>query len=264
MTSPVQADVEQIRTAAERAARLTHQLLIFGRREKVQLEVLDLNAVVADVQSLLARSIGEQSSWSCTRRPTCLAVRADRGQLEQVLVNLAVNARDAMPDGGTLTIGPGVTLLDEHYARPASRGSRPASYVELSVSDTGVGMSPGRGRRGSSSRSSPPNRKDKGTGLGLATVHGIVAEAGGSLSVYSEPGIGTTFRAFFPAAEQARPPPAATPPAAGVPRAAARRSWWSKMNRPCCRSRPASCDAMGIRCSRRPHGVRSAIAGGRS
>jgi signal transduction histidine kinase len=195
----VQADVEQIRTAAERAARLTHQLLIFGRREKVKVEALDLNAVVADVQSLLVRSIGEQVTLVVHPAPGLPAIRADRGQIEQVLVNLAVNARDAMPDGGTLTIGLGVTRLDEDYAR-MHPGVRPGHYVELSVSDTGEGMSPDV-----AARIFEPffttKPQGKGTGLGLATVHGVVTEAGGSLTVDSEPGTGTTFRAFFPAAD---------------------------------------------------------------
>jgi len=196
---PVQADVEQIRTAAERAARLTRQLLIFGRREKVQLETLDLNAVVADVHSLLARSIGEDVKLVVRPADSLPAVRADRGQIEQVLINLAVNARDAMPHGGVLTIKPGVTHLDEEYARLHPE-VRPGHYVELSVSDTGVGISPEV-----VSRIFEPffttKPRGKGTGLGLATVHGVVTEAGGSLSVHSEQGIGTTFRALFPAAE---------------------------------------------------------------
>jgi signal transduction histidine kinase len=195
----VRADVEQIRTAAERAAQLTRQLLIFGRRDKVKLEALDLNVVVADVQSLLARSIGEYVTLVVQPAASLPAVRADRGQIEQVLINLAVNARDAMPDGGTLTIEPGVTQLGEDYALLHPE-VRPGHYVELSVSDTGVGMSPEV-----ATRIFEPffttKPQGKGTGLGLATVHGVVTDAGGSISVHSEQGTGTTFRAFFPAAE---------------------------------------------------------------
>jgi len=205
----VRADVEQIQTAAERATRLTRQLLIFGRRDKANIEVLDLGAIVTDIHGLLARTIGEDVTLVVRTAEGLPAIRADRGQMEQVLINLAVNARDAMPDGGTLTIGLGTTMLDDDYARLHPQIS-PGHYVELSVSDTGVGMPPEI-----VSRIFEPffttKPRDKGTGLGLATVHGIVAGSGGSLSVYSEPGIGTTFRAFFPPAE--RQPTAATDPA---------------------------------------------------
>jgi signal transduction histidine kinase len=196
----VRSDVEQIRTAAERAARLTRQLLIFGHRDKAQIEVLDLNAIVTDVQSLLARSIGEQVKLVVRPAASLPAIRADRGQIEQVLINLAVNARDAMPGGGTLTIQSGVAQIDEEHAR-LHPGVRPGRYVALSVSDTGVGMSPDV-----AARIFEPffttKPQGKGTGLGLATVHGVVTKAGGSLSVHSEPGTGTTFRAFLPAAEE--------------------------------------------------------------
>ena len=195
----VRADVAQIRTAAERAARLTRQLLIFGRRDKANIEVLDLGAVVTDIHGLLARTIGEDVTLVVRGTADLPAIRADRGQIEQVLINLAVNARDAMPDGGTLTIRLGTTVLDEDYARLHPQ-TAPGHYVELSVSDTGVGMAPEI-----TSRIFEPffttKAKDKGTGLGLATVHGIVAGSGGSLSVYSEPGMGTTFRALFPPAQ---------------------------------------------------------------
>jgi signal transduction histidine kinase len=195
----VRADVDQIRTAAERAARLTRQLLIFGRQDKADIEVLDLGAIVNDVRDLLTRTIGEDITLAVRPAPGLPAIRADRGQIEQVLVNLAVNARDAMPEGGTLTIGLGTALLDEEYTRLHPQIT-PGRYVELSVSDTGVGMPPEI-----VSRIFEPffttKAPGKGTGLGLATVHGIIASAGGSLSVYSEPGIGTTFRAFFPPAE---------------------------------------------------------------
>jgi signal transduction histidine kinase len=194
----VHADVEQIQTAAERATRLTRQLLIFGRRDKANIEVLDLCAIVTDIQGLLSRTIGENVTLVVHAADGLPAIRADRGQMEQVLINLAVNARDAMPDGGTLTIRLGTTMLDEDYARLHPQIT-PGHYVELSVSDTGVGMSPEV-----VSRIFEPffttKPRDKGTGLGLATVHGIVAGSGGSLSVYSELGMGTTFRAFFPPA----------------------------------------------------------------
>ncbi len=205
----VRADVEQIRTAAERAARLTRQLLIFGRRDKANIEVLDLGTVVTDIHGLLARTIGEDVTLVVRETGDLPAIRADRGQMEQVLINLAVNARDAMPGGGTLTIRLGTSMLDADYARLHPQIT-PGHYVELSVSDTGVGMAPEI-----VSRIFEPffttKPRDKGTGLGLATVHGIVAGSGGSLSVYSEPGMGTTFRAFFPPA-QGQPAAAAEPP----------------------------------------------------
>ncbi len=207
----VQADVQQIRKAAKQAAQLTRQLLIFGRRERVQLEALDLGAVVADVQSLLARSIGEHVKLVVHTAASLPPVRGDRSQIETVLVNLAVNARDAMPGGGTLTIESGVTLLDGDQAGlspPVPSGS----YVTLSVTDTGVGMSPDVVMR-IFEPFFTTKPQGHGTGLGLATVHGIVAGAGGGLSVQSELGVGTTIRAFFPAADQAIAAKA-TPPAA--------------------------------------------------
>jgi hypothetical protein len=199
----VQADVDQIRGAAERAAQLTRQLLIFGRQEKPMPEVLDLNTVVAGVLSLLAGSIGEHVKLVVRPAASLPAIRADKGHIEQVLINLAVNARDAMPGGGTLTIQPRVAYLGEEYTR-LHPGIRPGQYVELSVGDTGVGMSPEVAARIFEPffTTKPPG---KGTGLGLATVHGVVTEAGGSLSVHSEQGMGTTFHAFFPITEEQAP-----------------------------------------------------------
>jgi signal transduction histidine kinase len=210
----VRADIEQIRTAAERAAELTRKLLIFGHQERVRLEALDLNAVVADAAKLLARSIGEHIKLVVRAAPGLPPVRADRGQIEQVLVNLAVNARDAMPDGGTLAIEPSLAELDEEYAR-LNPSVTPGRYVALSVSDTGTGMS-----REVVGRVFEPffttKAQGKGTGLGLAIVHGIVTGAGGSVSVYSERGVGTTIRAYFPVASGEPAAPAPGPPAADV------------------------------------------------
>jgi signal transduction histidine kinase len=207
----VQADVREIRKAAEQASQLTRQLLVFGRRERVQLEALDLNTVVADMQSLLARSIGEHVKLVVHLAGSLPPVRADGSQIETALVNLVVNARDAMPDGGILTIESGVTLLDGEQAGlfpPVPAGN----YVMLAVSDDGVGMSPDLMTQIFEPFFTTKPR-GRGTGLGLATVHGIVAAAGGGLSVQSEPGVGTTMRAYFPAAAKAAaaeaPPPAA-------------------------------------------------------
>jgi PAS domain S-box-containing protein len=194
----VAADVAQILTAAERAARLTRQLLTFGRRDVVRTESLDLNAVVDDVHNLLSRSIGEHISLIVDAAHPLPSIRADRGQMEQVLLNFAVNARDAMPKGGTLTISTRATDLDAGDARldPSAVAGR---YVELSVSDTGTGID----REVASHIFEPfftTKPKGEGTGLGLATVYGIVTEAGGSTTVDSEVGVGTTFRVLLPVA----------------------------------------------------------------
>ncbi len=193
---PVREDVEQIRAAAERAARLTHQLLLFGRRETSQPEVLKVDVVVADVQTLLLRTLGEQVELIVEPCPTPAIIRADRGQLEQVLVNLAVNARDAMPDGGSLTIETNMVTLDEEGARLLP-GLRPGTYVQLSVSDTGTGMD-----QETIDHAFEPffttKPRGEGTGLGLATVYGIVTEAGGTVTIYSEANMGTTIRVYLP------------------------------------------------------------------
>ncbi len=206
----INADAEQIRTAAERGARLTRQLLIVGRREAIRPAVLDLNAIITDIHDLLSRSIGEQVELTVSPSSGLPAIRADRGQIDQVLLNLAVNARDAMPAGGTLHIATQVADLDEDYLRlhPDARQGR---HVELTVTDTGTGIPPEI-----ADRIFEPffttKPQGQGTGLGLATVYGIVTEAGGSLSVHSEPGTGTTFRLLFPAVDQPAAP-AATPAA---------------------------------------------------
>ena len=196
----VQADVMQIRLAAERAARLTRQLLTFARRETITTESLDLNEIVAEVNNLLSRTIGEHIDLVVRLGEAPHRILADRGQIEQILLNLAINARDAMPDGGALTIETGHVDLDEGYAH-MHPDAVPGRYVQLSVSDTGTGMSPDI-----ASRIFEPFFTTKpaghGTGLGLATVHGIVTKSGGTMSVYSELGLGTTFRLYFPVTEQ--------------------------------------------------------------
>ena len=211
---PVRTDVGLIIKAAERAAQLTRQLLIFGRRDQVQFKALDLNVVLADVQSLLARSIDEHVRLVVHPAAGLPPVYADRSQIEAVLVNLAVNARDAMPGGGTLTIGLGVTHLDHEDTGPLPPLS-PGCYVTLSVSDTGVGMTPEV-----AARIFEPffttKPQGEGTGLGLATVHGIVTAAGGGLSVQSAPGAGTTIRVFYPAAEELASAETATSVTAGA------------------------------------------------
>ena len=190
-------DVEEIRRAAERAAALTHQLLVFSRRDVVEPKLVDLNAVVEDLEKLLRRTIGDQIDLR-TRLVSTVPVKADPGQIEQVLVNLAVNARDAMPDGGTLTIASEDEELDEAYARSRTDVSA-GRYVRLSVADTGLGM-PEEVRQRALEPFFTTKPKDKGTGLGLATVYGIVTQAGGHLQLDTEPGRGTVVSAYLPAA----------------------------------------------------------------
>jgi PAS domain S-box-containing protein len=197
-------DVEEIRKAADRAAGLTRQLLAFSRQQILQPTVLDLNFLVSDTEAMLARLLGEDIRLAARLVPDLGAVQADRGQIEQVIMNLAVNARDAMPHGGTLTIETANIEMDELYAGehvPAL----PGSYVMLAVSDTGTGMS-----RDTQAHMFEPffttKGKGKGTGLGLATVYGIVKQSAGFIWVYTEPGHGTTFKVYLPRVGQAPEP----------------------------------------------------------
>ena len=212
----VRADVTQIQLAAGRAAELTHQLLAFARRDIVQPRPLDLNEVITRVEQLLIRTLGEHVILKTDLAPELAVVLADPGQIEQVLVNLAVNARDAMPSGGTLMVQTSLADVDPSHA--ASRiGLPPGSYVCLKISDTGVGMP-----REVIDHAFEPffttKPKGQGTGLGLATVYGIVTQAGGYVQIYSEPGLGTTITVLLPAAGQdiAAEPPPEQEPAAGA------------------------------------------------
>ena len=202
-------DVEQIRRAAERATNLTHQLLAFGRREIVQPQVLTLNAIVVEVEQLLRRSLGEHIELTTTLAPSLWPVLADPGQLEQVLVNLAVNARDAMPGGGTLTIDTANVDVDDDYVN-TRHGLKTGRHVRLRVSDTGTGIP-----KHVLARVFEPffttKPKGEGTGLGLATVYGIITQADGYAELYSEPGLGTTFTALLPVTDRT---PTQTQPAA--------------------------------------------------
>ena len=197
----------EIRKAGERATRLTQQLLSFARREVVRPKVLDLTGVVLEMEQLLRRTLGEHVVLRTSLAPDLWPIMADYGQLEQVLVNLAVNARDAMPDGGTLTLDTENIAVDDAYAQHPHRPV-PGRYVRLRVSDTGVGMS-----REVAARAFEPffttKPKGQGTGLGLATIHGIVTQAGGHVQIYSEPGLGTTFTVLLPATDA--PVPGRTP-----------------------------------------------------
>jgi PAS domain S-box-containing protein len=208
-------DIEQVRLAAEKAAHLTHQLLAFARREVVQPEVVDVNNVVGDIEQLLRRTLGEHVEFHSSLADGLLPVLVDPGQLEQILVNLAVNARDAMPDGGVLRIDTANVEVDEAYA--ASRPElTPGQHVRLRVSDTGTGMSPETAQRAFDPffTTKPPGQ---GTGLGLATVYGIIQQAGGRAQIYSEPGIGTTFTVLLPATVQGAPVPAQAQSEASAP-----------------------------------------------
>jgi CheY-like chemotaxis protein len=185
-------DVNEILTAAERATTLTRQLLIFGRREVVHPEVLDLNEVVQSMEKLLRRTIGEHIQLRTEFAADLPPILADPGQIEQVVLNLSVNARDAMPGGGLLL------FRTELVAEDVPRDGQPVgAEVRLTVSDTGVGMPPEvRTRVFEPFFTTKP--KGQGTGLGLATVHSIVGQAGGRIELYSEEGKGTVFRISFP------------------------------------------------------------------
>jgi signal transduction histidine kinase/CheY-like chemotaxis protein len=194
-------DVEQVRGASQRAVRLTRQLLIFARSDVVHPEVLSLNEVIAGLEQLLRRTLGEHITLIVAPADGLWPVKADVGQLEQVLVNLAVNARDAMPGGGKLTIDTANVTVDDAYAegRP---GLKPGRYARLRVSDTGAGMPPEVVARVFEPFFTT-KEKGKGTGLGLATFYGIITGAGGHAQIYSEPGLGTTVTGLLPATGEA-------------------------------------------------------------
>ncbi len=194
--APEQSDLAGIREAADRAAALTSQLLAFGRKQIVQPTVLDLREVLSEAGRLLRRLIGEHIKVEVEAAPPLSPVLADRGQLIQVVLNLAINARDAMPDGGTLTIEARDVRLSDEYAR-LHLGVDPGRYVELAVSDTGQGMTPDvKARIFEPFFTTKP--RGVGTGLGLSTVFGIVKQSGGHIYVYSEPRRGTTVKVYLP------------------------------------------------------------------
>ncbi|HEY6057167.1 MAG TPA: PAS domain S-box protein, partial [Candidatus Limnocylindrales bacterium] len=212
--SPARDSVEAIRQASERASGLTQQLLAFSRRQVLQPRVLDLNEAIRAIEPMLRRLIGEHISLAINLRRRIGHIQADPSQLEQVVLNLVVNARDAMPDGGRLSIETGTADFDEGYAAEHFE-LNPGRYVMLAVSDTGVGMD-----RATRAHMFEPffttKERGQGTGLGLATIYGIVRQSGGHIWLYSEPGRGTTFKLYFPfvasgVVEEAAP----SPPAVG-------------------------------------------------
>ena len=196
-TDPARADADAIHQAGKRAVELTRQLLAFGRQQVLLPTVEDLSSIVQGLDKMLRRLIGEDVELTTVCPPSLSRILVDHGQMEQVIMNLVVNARDAMPQGGKLTIETSeVVFSDDHRAH--HDGVQPGLQVMLSVSDTGVGMD-----RATQARVFEPffttKEVGKGTGLGLATVFGIVKQSGGTISVYSEPGVGSTFKMYFPA-----------------------------------------------------------------
>jgi two-component system, cell cycle sensor histidine kinase and response regulator CckA len=196
-TNPLRASADEILMAGKRAASLTRQLLAFSRQQVLDPKVLDMNSVVPDMEKLLRRLIGEDIELTTALVPDLGKVKADQGQLEQVIMNLAVNARDAMPTGGRLLLKVENTIMDEEFVRRYPYPVQLGPYVLLTVTDTGCGMD-----AETKARAFEPffttKEKGKGTGLGLSTVYGVVKQSGGYIDIDSAPGVGTTFKIYLP------------------------------------------------------------------
>jgi len=199
--SPIYQYMKDIRKAAQVAASLTRQLLAFSRKELIQPEVLDLNQVIMNLEKMLHRLIGENIEVVTAYAPDLWRVKADPGQIEQIIMNLAVNARDAMPKGGRLTIETANVEQDEGYFRDHGIENKAGSYVMMAVTDNGIGMD-----KETQKRIFEPffttKEMGRGTGLGLSTLYGIVKQSEGHIWVYSEPGKGTTFKIYLPRVEE--------------------------------------------------------------
>ena len=249
-TSSLAQDFADIEQAADRAAALTRQLLAFSRRQSLNPVILEINTVVSGLEGLLRRTLGDDLELRMVLAPDAGRVRADPGQLEQVLMNLAVNARDAMPEGGTLTIETVGMTIEGDYAA-THLGVEPGPYIMLSVSDTGTGMD-----ALTCARVFEPffttKAVDKGTGLGLSTVYGIVKQSGGSIFVYSEPGHGATFKIYLPRVGRAGDgrPAQGGDHARGRIRGVSRSSFWPRTRPMCGASRLGSFGRQVTRSSR--------------
>ena len=239
-------DIGQIEAAASRAAELTRQLLAFGRRQVLEPRPMALNEVVGDTMRMLGRVVGENIEVKVAMAPDLALTMADPTQVSQILINLVVNARDAMPQGGLLTIETrnaevGTPSFGQHLDAP------PGSYVMLGVTDNGVGIAPEHQPRIFEPffTTKGPGR---GTGLGLSTVYGIVAQTGGSISVYSEPGRGSTFCVYFRRMADDRAPVSVRPPAPPSSSRAGRPCSWWRTRMQSAISRPGPCANTVTRC----------------